>query len=438
MNPAQWAIHEAVERQRAETGMVRAIVLKGRQMGSSTYVQGRFMHQTIHRKGNRTFILAHVDDSTTNLFNMAKCYFENLPPLVRPNVSRSNAKELVFPGLNSSYKTETAGGRGAGRSETIQLLHLSEAAYFPNPEPVIVGVTQAVPHLPGTEIFIESTSAGPSGMFYEMAMDAKEGRSEYILVFIPWSVQPEYSMETPPGFEMDAEELDYAEEFSLSPEQMFWRRHKISELRSISSFAREYPITVEEAFRASAPGALWTMDSIAPGRVANPPPMARIVVAIDPSGSSRATADAQGIIVAGVDYNGHGYVLEDGTCKLPPEGWARKAIGLYHKWNADRIVAETNYGGEMVEHTLRSVEENIPFRAVSATRGKAIRAEPISAYYEKGMVHHVGMFPALEDEMTTWSPLTSKKSPNRVDALVWAFTDLLGFSYGMMVREMEI
>jgi hypothetical protein len=346
---------------------------------------------------------------------------------------------MVFPRLTSSYRTETAGSRGAGRSETIQFLHLSEVSYFPNAEETTLGVTNAVPRLPGTEIFLESTSTGPSGVFYEMAMDAIAGKSEYILIFVPWFVQEEYYIEPPEDFAMDTEEEEYAEQFNLTPGQIYWRRMKVAEGRSIAKFRREYPSTVEEAFRVSAPGALWTQDMIAATRVAAAPPLARIVVAIDPSGSDRLTADAQGIIVAGRSYNDHAYVLEDGTCKLAPEGWAARALALYDKYEADCIVVETNYGGQMVASTIRSLRPWVHIKEVTATRGKAIRAEPVSALYEKGVIHHVGMFAALEDELVTWSQLTSKKSPNRLDALVWAMTELVASrSSSIISREMEI
>ena len=155
------------------------------------------------------------------------------------------------------------------------------------------------------------------------------------------------------------------------------------------------------------------------------------VVAIDPAVTSGEEADETGIVVAGKDQNGHGYVLADISGRYPPTDWARLAITAYRTHRADRIVAEVNNGGEMVENTLRMVDRNVAFTAVHASRGKVIRAEPVAALYEQrpGRVWHVGSFPRLEDQMcgftTDFDRKTAGFSPDRVDALVWAFTDLL-------------
>ena len=168
------------------------------------------------------------------------------------------------------------------------------------------------------------------------------------------------------------------------------------------------------------PGALWNRDNIDAGRVLKAPDLQRIVVAIDPTAT--AAGDEAGIIVAGVAGEQF-YVLEDASLHGSPLQWASAAITAYHKFKADRIVAETNNGGEMVEQTLRTVDRQIPYTAVHASRGKLTRAEPVAAFYEKGQGHHVGAFPLLEDEMCQWEP--GADSPNRMDALVWAGTELV-------------
>ena len=177
------------------------------------------------------------------------------------------------------------------------------------------------------------------------------------------------------------------------------------------------------------PGALWSHSTIeaarVPASVAQAMNFERIVVAIDPAVSVSESADLTGIVVCAIDARGDGYVLEDASGKMSPTEWAKKAIGLYRKWRADRIVAEVNNGGLMVETTLRSVDASIPFRAVHASRGKVIRAEPVSSSYEQGRVHHVGVFPELEDEMCSYAPGFAKKSPDRMDALVWAISELM-------------
>ncbi len=173
-------------------------------------------------------------------------------------------------------------------------------------------------------------------------------------------------------------------------------------------------------------GALWSRALIERTRIAPSaqPAYRRVVVAIDPAVSSGEGSDETGIIVAALGDDGHGYVLDDVSGRYAPTEWATKAAALYTRWGADRIIAEVNQGGEMVEATLRMVDPNVSYRGVHASRGKITRAEPVSALYEQGRVHHVGAFPALEDQLTTYEP-GGRKSPDRLDALVWAFTDLM-------------
>jgi phage terminase large subunit-like protein len=156
--------------------------------------------------------------------------------------------------------------------------------------------------------------------------------------------------------------------------------------------------------------------------------LARIVVAVDPPATGRRSSTACGIVVAGLTRDGLGVVLEDGTIEAAaPSLWAARAVGLYHRWEADRIVAEVNQGGDMVAEVIRSVDATVPVAAVRATRGKWLRAEPVAALYEQGRVRHAARMPALEDEMCDFGPdgLSAGRSPDRVDALVWALTELM-------------
>jgi phage terminase large subunit-like protein len=170
-------------------------------------------------------------------------------------------------------------------------------------------------------------------------------------------------------------------------------------------------------------GALWQRKMIDDTRVKEAPTLIRIVVAIDPAVTSGESSDFTGIIVAGLSADGQFYVLADRTVKESPDTWARIAVEAYHEWKADRVVAEVNNGGDMVQILLRTIDPSIPYRKVVATRGKRVRAEPISALYEQKRVHHVGAFDELEDQMVTWTP-DMAKSPDRIDALVWALTEL--------------
>lgn len=182
------------------------------------------------------------------------------------------------------------------------------------------------------------------------------------------------------------------------------------------------------------PGALWTRAMIDAARYpldpTKPieeqlPQLVRIVVAVDPAVTSGEEADDTGIVVVGIDARRHGYVLADLTCHESPEMWARRAVNAYYHYRADGVIGETNNGGDLVATVLRTVDARVPFKAVHASRGKRVRAEPISALYEQGRVKHVGQFPDLEDQMCNFVPDNLDDSPDRMDALVWGFTELL-------------
>jgi phage terminase large subunit-like protein len=170
-----------------------------------------------------------------------------------------------------------------------------------------------------------------------------------------------------------------------------------------------------------ADGALWRRDMIRRGHA---PKMIRVVVGVDPPASSSGNSALAGIVVCGLGIDGRGYVLADYSARMSPGEWGRTAVQAYDEWRADRIVAEGNQGGEMVRHTIQTVRENVPVTIVYASRGKQARAEPVAALYEQGKVDHVGTFPELEDQMATWEPLSAMASPDRLDAMVWAMTDL--------------
>lgn len=197
---------------------------------------------------------------------------------------------------------------------------------------------------------------------------------------------------------------------------------------------------VEGKLLDEMPGAKWKRAWIDERRHKGPlPAFLRIVVAVDPPGSSKKSGAEAGIVVAGIARVAgeiHGYVLDDASLRATPAGWGSAAVTAYWVWRADRLVGEKNYGGEMVEHTIRTVPpaagdrphqggRNVAYKYVDATRGKVVRAEPIAALYEKGRVHHVGAFGALEDELCTWEDRPNELSPNRLDALVWALTELM-------------
>lgn len=200
-------------------------------------------------------------------------------------------------------------------------------------------------------------------------------------------------------------------------------------------------LTMICATLTDTPGALCQVDWFDRDRVSQAPEeLRRIVVAIDPAVSTNENSDETGIIVAGVDRRGHVYVLEDLSGKFGPHEWATRACETFIRHKADRIIGEANQGGQMVESTLRAVNRNIPFKAVHASRGKVTRAEPVSALYEQGKVHHVGSFPALEDQMCAFTSDFDRSragySPDRVDALVWALTEFIpGVENKVVVKD---
>jgi len=229
LNRAQLYIHGRLEAQKAETGRVRALILKGRQQGCSTYVGGRFYHVTTWNKGLRTFILTHEDAATQNLFEMVNRFHEHCPEQVRPSTSAANAKELFFDALDSGYKVGTAGTKGVGRSSTIQLFHGSEVAFWPHAETHAAGVLQAVPDVAGTEVILESTANGLGNFFHAKWQDAERGLGDFIAIFVPWFWQDEYQKEPPDGFVLTEEEGKYKALYDLSDSHMAWRRAKIAD-----------------------------------------------------------------------------------------------------------------------------------------------------------------------------------------------------------------
>lgn len=204
----------------------------------------------------------------------------------------------------------------------------------------------------------------------------------------------------------------------------------MEELATLPSRQRQRFLDGE--YLSEVPGTLWPLEGLDKGRVDHPPELTRIVVGVDPSGSDGVSGDSQGIVVAGKGVDGHGYVLEDGTCKMSPAGWGRRVADVYNRFGADAAVVEVNYGGAMAEDNLRMADNNMKVKKVSASRGKHVRAEPVAALYEPDRngeirVHHVGRFQELEDQMTSFTThgYEGSGSPDRADALVWALTELI-------------
>lgn len=301
LNQAQMYIHEQLEKQREETGKVRAIILKGRQQGSSTYVEGRFMWRTTHAKGVRSFILTHDEDATKNIFTMAKRYFEHLPVFVKPATSASNAKELLFSKLDSGYQVGTAGNKSVGRSQTNQFFHGSEVAFWPNAEEHAKGILQTVPDSEGTEIIYESTANGLGNFYHQQWKLAEAGLSDFIAIFVPWFWQDEYRREIPEDFDKTPEEEKLAEHYGLDDQQLYWRRKKIVELSvdgqdGDKAFMQEYPMNAAEAFQVTGGEGMIKADAVMRARKNKVNGNGPLIVGVDPSrgGDRFSTIKRQG------------------------------------------------------------------------------------------------------------------------------------------------
>ena len=246
LNSAQVYLDKRIDDQLKRTGKVRLIVLKGRQQGISTYVEGRFFWKTSTNKGLQAYILTHEQQATDNIFAMARRFYDYCPSEFQPETQTATAKELFFNKLDSGYKVGTAGNRGAGRSSTVQLLHGSEVSRWPSAEEHFAGIMQAVPQARNTEIILESTANGVGGKFYDLWQEARRGESEFEPVFIPWFWQTEYVTDAK-GLKFDKTERTLAKLYTLSNEQLAWRRKQIA-LLGESPFNQEYPCTQEDAF----------------------------------------------------------------------------------------------------------------------------------------------------------------------------------------------
>jgi hypothetical protein len=313
LNTAQRYLHEQVEAQRAKYGWVRAIILKGRQQGCSTYVEGRYYWKVSGERGKYAYILTHEDKATKNLFAMVDRYHRNCPSLVRPHKGSGGGFALTFDRLDSGYDLGTAKTSGTGRSGTYQYFHGSEVAYWPNAATHMSGVGQAVPLIPGTEIFLESTAADVGNLFHVKWDEATGGESEYIPVFIPWFWQREYRLEVGPSFELDPEESEYADVYKIEPEQMAWRRHKIKTdfQGEETEWMREYPATPEEAFQAGMEGSYIT-------------PM-EVTRSMKPD----FEPEAQGARIIGVDVAEYG---DDATVITKRHGRVVEPQEVHNKW----------------------------------------------------------------------------------------------------------
>jgi len=303
LNRSQRHLHDRLEAMLKRTGKVRVLVLKGRQIGISTYVAGRFYWKATHGKGIRTQILAHLDDASDNLFNLAKRYHDNCPPLVKPSTGAANAKELKFDLLDSGYKVATAGSKAVGRSDTIQMFHGSEVAFWPNADDHFAGIMQAVADAQGTEVILESTANGIGNVFHTLWKRAERGDSEFEAIFIPWFWHEEYARAVPTeGWEPPGDWAEYERLHGLAREQTYWAYLKNRDLvfdsgggsdKPAAKFKQEYPATAAEAFETSGENAFINPQDVLRARRSKVEGYGPIILGVDPA---RGGKDKTGIV----------------------------------------------------------------------------------------------------------------------------------------------
>lgn len=323
-------------------------------------------------------------------------------------VRLANDSEVWFSGLDDKERVEKILGKEYCTTYYNEASQLSYEAV----NMVRTRLAQSVKRVDGRIL--------PLKAYYDLN---PTGKTHWTYLEFVQKVRPENRLPLPEGTRAFVQ-LNPLDNPNLPPEYL-------EELATLPERQRQR--FLDGAYLSEVPGSLWPMDRIDASRVERAPALGRVVVAVDPSGSDGTGGDIQGMVVVGRgERDGHGYVLEDGSARLSPGGWGAEVVRLFHKHGADCIVAEVNYGGAMVESTIRNVDKNVPVKLVHASRGKHIRAEPISALYEQRrevppQMHHVGYFPELEDQMAAFTTdgYQGSGSPDRADALVWAATELM-------------
>jgi hypothetical protein len=364
-NPAQHKLHKLIEEQRAKNGRVRVIILKARQLGVSTYTAARLLHQTITKPGLRTIIIGHERRASSNLFEIVKRFFDFLPEGIKPSVGTSNAESLVFDRLDSGYIVTVATGEGTGRSATAQLLHASEAAFWADLPLQMASLMQTVPDLPGTEIIIESTANGYND-FHSLWRKAETGESEFMPIFLPWSLDPGYRREVDIDFLMTGDEKKLAETYGLDAEQIAWRRAKVNQLGSGERFPQEYPLVASEAFISSSFDSFIPADLVVRARKEKAEAYGPLIIGVDPAGMGAdrtAIAFRKGRCITKIESR-------RGLDTMEVAGWVQRIIReekpakvnidvgglgvgvydrLYETSSNRRFINAVNFGGKPVE-----------------------------------------------------------------------------------------
>jgi len=359
-----------------------------RQSGKSTVAAIKALHHAITRPGSLILLISPSLRQSSELFRKVKDLYDSLP--VRPTLEEDNRLSMALRGGSRIVSLPSSESTIRGYSN-VRLAIEDESAAVPEELNDAVDPMLAVSD---GEYDLLSTPRGKKGHFYKAMQD------------------PE------------------CEHYVVKAEQVPRISKQYLDRYKAKHGARMYSQEFGCEFLGERIGALWNRETIDNLRVTSAPTLTRIVIGVDPAVTANEESDETGIIVAGIAANGHCYVLDDRSLKGSPSAWAMAAVGAYDKHKADRIIGEVNNGGDLVEANIRTVGPRASYKAVHASRGKTIRAEPVAALYEQGKVHHVGFFPELENQMCEWAP--GEGSPDRMDAQVWAITELaLGASDSM-------
>ncbi|THA00490.1 hypothetical protein D3M79_04170 [Rodentibacter pneumotropicus] len=290
LNSVQLDLLDKFYEQMKINGRGRFIVLKARQMGLSTFIGALYYWWTIYHRGTKSLVLTHLDSATKELFEMIKRYHDNTPDEFKPKAQRNSTNELAFVGIDSAFKTATAGSKNVGHGSTIQCLHWSEVSRSNNQADMTAGVMQTVPSGDGSIIFLESTANGTGEYFHQTWEAALRGENEYTPVFYPWTAMEEYR-KSAEGIAFSQEELDYQSLYGVDDEQLAWRQAKMREFKGspeerLALFREQYPITPEEAFRSSEHAFISNI-AVYEARKANLEPYGAIVCGVDPAAGGK-------------------------------------------------------------------------------------------------------------------------------------------------------
>ncbi len=447
LNRPQIYLHNQLEEQRKDKGKIRAVILKSRQVGASTYIAGRFFHICTHKSGIRVFILTHQDKATDNLYEMVRRYYDNLPAFIKPMAGTHNAKELTFPDIDSGYRIGTAGSKAIGRSSTIQLFHWSEMAFSDYAEDHFAGIMQAIPSNSYSEAIIESTANGVENHFHYLWEMACEKNSEYKPIFLPWYWDEHNYRLIEGDFFITKEEEELRSLYSLTNEQVNFRRFKIQELSGAGRdgeklFKQEFPSNAQEAFIATGGDSLINIDQVEKARRCDVEAIGPLVIGVDPAWEGK---DSTAIIKR---RGRKAYDLEEYQ-GMSPMQVVERVLDIIKRDSPDKIFVDIVGLGAGIIDRLRQLgfaHLVLPVNGGSTANSKELYVnknaemwalmaewfndEPVSIPDDLGLVQQLCSrsysHRDVNHKLVLQSKKEMKKSPDKADALAMTFAFPIG------------